>query len=161
MRRRDVSVAVAVLASPASASAAKAKARVFRVGVLAFAENTTGGTDDDEFVDELARHGYVVGRNLVIERRFSRDVGLDAAAATLVALKVDVIYAAQGTRSALAAKRATSSIPIVFESADPVGFGLVSSLARPGANLTGVSMQGPVMTAKQMESMAMALGGLG
>jgi hypothetical protein len=63
----------------------------------------------------------------------------------------------RATQAALAAKRATSSIPIVFMSADPVGFGLVSGLARPGGNLTGVSIQGPVITAKEMEAMAGAL----
>jgi putative ABC transport system substrate-binding protein len=94
-----------------------------------------------------------------IERRFSRKEGLDAAASALVALKVDVILV-DGTQSALAAKRATSSIPIVFTSADPVGFGVGSSLARPGGNLTGISIQGPAITSKEMEALAEALGAL-
>jgi putative tryptophan/tyrosine transport system substrate-binding protein len=160
MKRRDVGAAIAILASPRLGSAAEVAARVARVGVLAFSDATTQPPEGSVFLAELAKQGYVVGRNLAIERRFSQQVGLDAAASGLVALKVDVIYAVEGTPSALAAKRATSAIPIVFQSADPVGFGLVSSLARPGGNLTGVSMQGPAMTSKQMESMAAALGGL-
>ena len=111
------------------------------------------------FAAELAKQGFVLGSNLVIERRFSHMDGLDSAASALAALKVDVIYA-RGTQAALAAKRATSSIPIVFMSADPVGFGLVSSLPRPGGNLTGVSIQGPAITAKEMEAMLGALGTL-
>jgi putative ABC transport system substrate-binding protein len=127
--------------------------------VFAFSE---GGTEVDEgspFAAELARQGFVLGRNLAIERRFVHTEGLDSAASALAALKVDVIYA-MGTQAALAAKRATSSVPIVFMSSDPVGFGLVSGLARPGANLTGVSIQGPVITAKEMEALAGALGTL-
>ena len=151
---------MAILAPPRPGSAAAVEARIARFGVLAFSDDTTQPSERNLFLVELAKQGYVVGRNLVIERRYSRDVGLDAAASELVALKVDVIFAVEGTLSALAAKRATSSIPIVFQSADPVGFGLVSSLARPGGNLTGVSMQGPAITSKQMESMAAALGGL-
>ena len=137
-----------------------ADARVFRLGVLAFSDIGTEAPEGDVFIADLAKQGYVVGRNLAIERRFSRKDGLDAAAAALVALKVDVIFAVDGTPAALAAKRATSSIPIVFKSADPVAFGLVSSLARPGGNLTGVSIQGAVITSKEMESMANALGAL-
>ena len=136
MKRRDVGAAIAILASPRLGSAAEVAARVARVGVLAFSDATTQPPEGSVFLAELAKQGYVVGRNLAIERRFSQQVGLDAAASGLVALKVDVIYAVEGTPSALAAKRATSAIPIVFQSADPVGFGLVSSLARPGGNLS-------------------------
>jgi putative ABC transport system substrate-binding protein len=97
-----------------------------------------------------------------LEFRFAagRPAAFPGLAAELTSLKVDVIYAVDGTPSALAAKRATSSIPIVFTSADPVAFGLVSSLARPGGNLTGVSIQGPVITSKEMEALAEALGAL-
>jgi putative ABC transport system substrate-binding protein len=158
MKRRDVWAATAILASPIFGSAATVDARTSRLGILAFSAAEISGWD--AFVAELAKQGHAVGRNLVIERQYWREVGLDAAASALVALKVDVIFAIGGTPPALAVKRATSSIPIVFESADPVGFGLVSSLARPGGNLTGVSMQGSAITSKQMESMAAALGTL-
>jgi len=127
--------------------------------VLAFSDSATEAQGGAVFAAELAKQGFVLGSNLVIERRFSHMDGLDSAASALAALKVDVIYA-RGTQAALAAKRATSSIPIVFMSADPVGFGLVSSLPRPGGNLTGVSIQGPAITAKEMEAMLGALGTL-
>jgi putative ABC transport system substrate-binding protein len=119
MKRRDVGAAIAILASPRLGSAAEVAARIARVGVLAFADATTQPPEGNVFLAVLAKQGYVVGRNLAIERRFSREVGLDTAASGLVALKVDVIYAVEGTPSALAAKRATSAIPIVFQSADP------------------------------------------
>jgi putative ABC transport system substrate-binding protein len=127
--------------------------------VLALSDNAAEALEGDLLIAELAKQGFVIGRNLAIERRFSQKDGLDVAASALAGLKVDVIYAG-GTQAALAAKRATSSIPIVFTSADPVGFGVVSSLARPGGNLTGVSIQGPAITSKEMEAMLAALGTL-
>ena len=160
MKRRDVWAATATLASPRWANAAAANARTFRLGVLAFSDADSVAAEGDAFVADLAKQGFLVGGNLAIERRFSQRDGLDAAASALVALKVDVIYAVDGTQAAVAAKRATSSIPIVFSSADPVGFGLVSSLARPGGNLTGVSIQGPAITSKELEAMLEALGTL-
>jgi putative tryptophan/tyrosine transport system substrate-binding protein len=160
MKRRDLWAVTAILALPSFGSAAAPEARPLRVGVLAFTDDMPDPAEGKVFVAELARQGFVVGRNLAIERRFSRGIGLDAAASALVASRVDVIYAVNGTLAALAAKRATSSIPIVFQSADPVGFGLVATLPRPGGNLTGVSIQGPAITSKQMESMAIALGRL-
>jgi putative ABC transport system substrate-binding protein len=160
MKRRDVLAATAILASSTREGAAATQARTFRLGILGFSEVGADPPEGEVFIAELARQGYVVGRNLAIERRFSRQDALDAAASALAALKVDVIYAFDGTQSALAAKRATSSIPIVFTSSDPVAFGLVSSLARPGGNLTGVSIQGPAITSREMEALAEALGTL-
>jgi len=159
MKRRDVWAAAAILASLESANAVATDPRPFRLGVLAFSDVATEPPGLEAFATELAKLGYAIGRNLAIERRFAQKDGADAAASALVGLKVDVIFAG-GTETALAAKRATSSIPIVFTSADPVGFGLVSSLSRPGGNLTGVSIQGPAITSKEMESMVEALGTL-
>ena len=155
----NVLAASATLASPIAASAAAGATRTFRVGVLAL-DGRSDRPEGEAFVADLARQGFRLGANLSIERRLARRDGLAAAAAALVALKVDVIYAVDGTEAALAARRATSTVPVVFKSADPVGFGLVASLARPGGNLTGVSIQGPAITTKEIESMAQALGTL-
>ena len=146
----------AALAPPYLQGAAAADARTSRLGILAFSAAESARLD--VFFAELAKQGHALGRNLTLERRYWQEVGIDAAASALVALKVDVIFADGGTPAAQAAKRATSSIPIVFESAAPVAFGLVASLAHPAGNLTGLSIQGSAITAKQMEAMASALG---
>src|SRR5262249_28456030 len=97
--------------------------------------------------------GWVEGKNIAFERRYAEDrlKRLPELAADLVRLKVDVI-AADGTLAPLAAKRATSTIPIVMTSAgDPLGRGLVASLARPGGNVTGMSLMVPDLGAKRLE----------
>src|SRR5262245_27578834 len=101
----------------------------------------------------LSEAGYVEGQNLAIEYRWAEGNydRLPALAADLVSRKVDLIMASSPP-SALAAKRATSTIPIVFRSgADPDADGLVASIARPGGNLTGVSFAADELTAKRLE----------
>jgi putative tryptophan/tyrosine transport system substrate-binding protein len=95
----------------------------------------------ETFRQELRELGYVEGKNIVIEhRRAEKTDQLPSLAAELVRLKADVIFASGGSQSALAAKRATTTIPIVMSNVDdPVAFGLVASLARPGGNITGLS----------------------
>jgi putative ABC transport system substrate-binding protein len=105
------------------------------------------------FREGLSNAGFVEGQNVTIEYRWAHNDGrrLPALAAELVARHPDVIMIEGGTPSALAAKNATSTIPIVFHAADAIADGLVSNLARPDGNLTGVSLFGPEGLAKQYQ----------
>jgi putative tryptophan/tyrosine transport system substrate-binding protein len=107
----------------------------------------------DAFRQGLSENGYVEGQNVTIEYRWAEGSydRLAALAADLVGRKVDVIVTMGGLSSALAAKNATSTIPIVFSAADPVGAGLVASLARPGGNLTGFSIMATELMPKGLE----------
>src|SRR5215467_6946758 len=103
--------------------------------------------------DALAELGWIEGKNVVFERRYAENrlERLPELAAELVRLNVDVIVAI-GTPGPLAAKRATSTIPIVMAAAgDPLGSGLVASLARPGGNVTGMSLMAPDLGGKRLE----------
>jgi putative ABC transport system substrate-binding protein len=115
----------------------------------------------EAFLQGLRDLGYVEGRNLVIEYR-DAEGKLErhpALAAELVGLKVDVIVAG-ATLAALAAKQATQTIPIVFTlSVDPVADGLVTSLARPGGNVTGMSVLSPELVGKRLELLTQTVPG--
>jgi len=114
------------------------------------------------FVQRLGELGWIEGRTVTIEYRWGegRAERFTEIAAELVRLKVDVILAG-GTEAAVAAKQATSVIPIVFPSAgDPIGSGLVTSLARPGGNVTGLSNLGSDLAAKRLGLLREVLPGL-
>ena len=133
--------------------------KVYRIGVLS-AGSPTPMTP--VVVEALRELGYVEGKNLTFERRYAEDRldRLPKLAAELVSLNVDVIMTA-GTLAPLAAKRATSTIPIVMMAAgDPVGSGLVASLARPGGNVTGMSLMAPDLGGKRLELVKEVLPGV-
>jgi len=125
--------------------------------VVGFLDSTTAGSRAPyvaAFRQGLSETGYVEGQNLAIEYRWAEGSyeRLPALAADLVGRKIDLIVTGGGSVVALAAKAATSTIPVVFISGDdPVGLGLVASLARPGGNLTGVSLIFAKLTAKRLE----------
>jgi len=156
-----LAVAVSILTVPLAAEAQQ-PAKIAQIGYLA--PNLAASPHLPEaFRQGLRDLGYGEGRNVVIEYRdaagkFER---LPALAAELVALKVDVIVAG-GTPAALAAKQASGTLPIVFAGpGDPVTSGLVSSLARPGGNVTGLSSFAPELVGKCLEQLTQAVPGVG
>ena len=133
-----------VLVGSAIAVARPLRAQQKAMPVIGFLSGTSPGPTAPlvaAFLQGLSETGYVEGQNVVIQYRWAENHydRLPALAADLVARKVDVIAAIGGFSPALSAKNATTTIPIVFGAGDPVGLGLVASLARPGSNLTGVS----------------------
>src|SRR5215472_2432146 len=119
--------------------------KIFRIGFLDNSTASGSAVLVDAFRQELSKLGWIEGKNITIEYRFAEQTPerLPELAADLVRLKVDLIVASGGP-TPLAAKGATSTIPIVMTSiADPVGAGLVASLARPGGNVTGNSSLAP------------------
>jgi putative ABC transport system substrate-binding protein len=138
-RRAFIAGSVAVLAGPLTADAQQS-GPIPKIGYLTPSSILGGTAGINAFRDELREHGYVDGSNVVIESRFADGYErVPALLAELLNLKVDVLVVAT-TPVALAAHRATNTIPIVFAPvSDPVGSGLVASLARPGGNITGYS----------------------
>lgn len=162
MRRRDFMTWVAAASAAAWPPAANAQqaGRVARLGYLASNLGNQGPLE--AFRQGLRDLGYVEGRNVVIEYRDAQGKlePLSSLAAELVALKVDIIVASS-TAAALAAKGVTSVVPIVFATVpDPVGTGLVASLARPGGNVTGLSNLNADLVGKCLEYLTQAVPGV-
>ncbi len=139
-----------LFAAPLTLDAQQA-GKVYRIGYLA---NTPAPPPLwDAFSRGLRELGWVEGRNIIIERRNAEEryERLSDLAAELVRLRVDIIVAS-GSPAPLVAKRATNTIPIVItNAADPVNSGLVTSLGRPGGNVTGLSLLSPTVVGKQLE----------
>jgi putative tryptophan/tyrosine transport system substrate-binding protein len=149
-----ITVALGCLCVAPLAPEAQPPTHVHRIGTLS-ALGTTPGRNPfvEAFLEGMRALGYVEGQNFVLEYRGAEGQfeGFPDLAAELVRLKADVIVA-QGTPAALAAKHATTMIPVVMVGVgDPVGSGLVASLARPGGNITGLSNLSPDLVGKQLE----------
>jgi putative ABC transport system substrate-binding protein len=148
-----------LLLAPCSSVEAQQTGKVFRIGFL---DNSTASGIAvflEAFRQELSKLGWIDGKNITIEYRFAEQKleRLPELAAELVRLKVDLIVTSGGP-SPLAAKGATTTIPIVMaQSADPVGEGLVASLARPGGNVTGNSGLTPELNTKRLEILTDAI----
>jgi putative tryptophan/tyrosine transport system substrate-binding protein len=151
-RRSFIAGLGAAIASPRLVRAQKPSPRKWRIGVL-LAER-----GQNAIRLGLRDLGYIEGENLLIELRSSHS-GVDfvAPAAELVATRPDVLVTA-GTQAALALKQATSDIPIVMASSDPVATGLIASLAHPGGNVTGFSLFSPEVSGKRVELLRDAAG---
>jgi putative ABC transport system substrate-binding protein len=153
MRRRDFITLVGGAAAWPLAARAQQREKLPVIGVLGNATPAAQGQIVAVFVERLRTLGWIDGRTVAIEYRWAegRAERFAEIAAEFVGLNVSIIVTS-GTAATEAAKRATSTIPIVFWAAgDPVGNGLVASLARPGANVTGLSNQQTDTAAKRLE----------
>ena len=155
MNRRDAVVALVALGAAVGsrASLAQPQGKIWRVGILSPTSASLSSSNANAFLKRMRELGYIEGRNLVVEWRFAdgRLERLPGLAAELVQLKVDVIVV-QSSPAISAAQKATTTIPIVMTSAgDPVRSGFVKSLARPGGNITGLSIMSGDTGAKLLE----------
>ena len=153
MRRRNfVFTLGAIFLTRSIPAQAQQPAGISRIGFLATTSASNISARLEAFRQRLRELGYVEGKNIVIEYRYAEGKleRLPELAVELVRLKVDVIVTVSS--AVLAAKKASATIPIVFALAsDPVGSGLVSSLARPGGNITGLSIMAPDLDGKRLE----------
>ena len=148
----SILVAAAVLTF-AVITEAQQPGKIFRIGFLDPSTASGSAVLLEAFRQELSKLGWIEGKNITIEYRFAeqKPERLPELAADLVRLKVDLIVVS-GTPPALAAKKATTTIPIVMTSVgDPVAAGLVASLARPGGNVTGLSSLATELNTKRLE----------
>src|SRR5215831_6973198 len=155
MTRKIVYVALCDLLFALSvfADAQQAK-KIARIGFLLAPSRSSAAESVEAFREGLRELGYVEGQNIVIEYRYAEGKfeRLSDLAADLARLKVDVIVAAGGIQAIQPAKNATSTIPIVMTgTTDPVASGFVTSLARPGGNITGLTLGGPELNGKRLE----------
>ena len=153
-----VLLAFGVFVAPLTANAQE-QARIPRIGYLS--PRPGPSPFDEAFGRGLRELGYVEGKNIIIDYRYAGWAWdrLPALAAELIRGKVDILVATGGSATALAAKSATRTIPIVFTTADPVRGGLVASLARPGGNITGVNILTAELNVKRLQLLKEAVPG--
>jgi putative ABC transport system substrate-binding protein len=158
MRRREFFALVGGAFAWPIALRAQQPGKVYRLAIFN-AGSPIAPAGRSALFDALRDLGWIEGKNIIVEERYAHDQldRLPELAAELVRLNVDVIVTI-GTLAPLAAKRATTTIPIVMANAgDPVGTGLVASLAQPGGNITGQSIMAPELAGKRLEMVREAL----
>ena len=162
MKRREFISLVGAAATWPLAAPAQQVGKMPQIGYLGVSSPSLEPHYVEAFRQKLRELGHVEGKNIAIEYRWAegQDDRLPNLASELVRLKPDVIVTT-GTPGAVAAMQATKTIPIVMaSSADPVGSGLVASLARPGGNVTGFTILGPELEGKRLELLKQAVPGL-
>src|SRR5262245_59283576 len=152
LRRREFITLLGGMVGWPLAARAQQSARVFRIGFLGFGSASTWSNRVEVLRAGLRDLGYVEGKNIVIEFRWTETIEqLPELATELVRMNVDLIFAPSSTEVE-GARQATNDIPIVFAThADPVGLGHVASLSRPGGNITGLSGSGADLAVKALE----------
>jgi ABC-type uncharacterized transport system substrate-binding protein len=156
-----IALALGALAAPFAANAQQ-PAKVYRIGILIPSNPAATAHLIEAFKQGLRDHGYVEGQNVILERRYgeAKVERISDVAAELVRIKVNVIVATTDLAIA-AAKQQTQTIPIVMvNSTDPIGTGFVASLARPGGNVTGLSIISPELSGKRLELLREVVSGL-
>jgi putative ABC transport system substrate-binding protein len=157
VERRAFVTGILALFAALLAAGAQPAGRIYRIGYLSLRSGPS--FLDEAFGQGLREMGYVEGQNLAIEYRWAdwNPDRVSALAAELVRFNVDVIVATGGGASALAAMKATSTIPIIFSTGDPVSAGLVARLDRPGGNLTGINILTVELNAKRLDLLKEAI----
>jgi putative ABC transport system substrate-binding protein len=160
-RRTFIGTIVGGLLAASFLADAQQPSKIYRIGVLAPTSAAVNAANLNAFREGLQEHGYVEGRNLIIDYRSvdGQDERFPDLATELVRLKVDVIMT-QGTPAVSAAMKATPLIPIVMASGEPLSTGVVSGLARPGANVTGLSSQIAETSGKRLQLLKEAAPGI-
>jgi ABC-type uncharacterized transport system substrate-binding protein len=153
IRKNVAAIAIAVAILTFTHPIGAEQARVYRIGFISPASSSAMAARDEAFRQGLRALGYIVGQNITIDYRWAdgKNERLPGFAAELVDLKLDIIVT-HGGEATRAVQQATTTIPIVIAAADdPLASGLVASLARPGGNITGLSILTPDLTGKRLE----------
>src|ERR1043165_3938844 len=150
LRNTELVLMIVALLTLAHSADAQQSGKIPKIGILR--PGSPPDVNIEGFRQGLRELGYIEGHNIIFEYRWAdRDERLSELARELVQLKVDVILTGS-TPATVAAKEATKTIPIIFGAAsDPIGVGLVASLARPGGNITGMSLLAPELWPKRLE----------
>jgi len=154
MHRRSLITGLGTILIAPTAARAQQAGKVYKIGSLSQATAGVGDRYTDAFLQGLRDSGYIEGQNFILERRYAegRLDRLPDLAASLVALKVDAIFA-RSSHAVRAARNATRTIPIIAADleSDPIAMGFVTTLAKPGGNVTGIFLDLPEVSAKHVQ----------